>query len=73
MLLRVNEFLSGFECLGFMGELGLAKGLPLKLLRVFEYASEFLQFLDESGEGALKRNEHAQIPHRHLQLKWSRV
>lgn len=43
----------GFRFLGFVIALGLAKGLPLKLLLVVKFVSEFLQFLDESGEGDL--------------------
>ncbi|KVH93344.1 hypothetical protein Ccrd_004590 [Cynara cardunculus var. scolymus] len=43
----------GFKLLGFVSAVGLAKGLPLKLLLVVEFTSEFLQFLVESGEGDL--------------------
>ena len=45
--------MGGFTVLGFAGGLGLAKGLPLKLLLVVVFASEFLQILDESGDGDL--------------------
>lgn len=43
----------GFTLLGFTTALGLVKGLPLKLLLVVVFVSEFLKPLAESGEGDL--------------------